>query len=167
MPKGNMLSRLAIASLTAAAVAAPAAVAQPMDMHASTVHKPAAAQQDLRGEAAADSVVKPAKVDLRGEAASDSSRAPISRPAVPGELDLRGEAAADLSGPPSGEPRLAGPPTWPVSPTPLAAPSAAVVADDGDGGIDIPTSVLIIAGALVAAGGLTVAALRLRPRVAH
>jgi hypothetical protein len=161
MPKGNTLSRLAIASLAAAALAAPAASAQPItDMHASTVQKPAPAEQDLRGEAASESAVKPAKVDLRGEAAADSA-------VKPAKVDLRGEAAADPSRAPVSRPPLPGPPTWPAHPTPLKAPTTAVVADDGDGGIDIPASVFIVAGTLLAAGGMGVAALRLRTRVAH
>ena len=54
MPKGNTLCRLLIASLAAAAVAAPAAVAQPIDFHGSISTSPKSAQQDLRSEAAAD-----------------------------------------------------------------------------------------------------------------
>jgi hypothetical protein len=161
MPKGNTLSRLAIASLAAAALGAPAAAAaQPiMDMHASTVNA-AAAEQDLRGEAASESAVKPAKVDRRGEAAAESA-------VKPAKVDLRGEAAADPSRAPVSRPPLPGPPTWPAHPTPLMAPTTAVVADDGDGGIDIPASVFIVAGTLLAAGGMGAAALRFRTRVAH
>jgi hypothetical protein len=151
MPKGNTLSRLAIASLAAAALAAPAASAQPMDMHASTVHKPA-----------------PAKQDLRGEAASGQSSAPINRLSVPSKVDLRGEAAVDSARAPVSRATLAGPPTWPMYPTPLPTPQATTVAaDDGDGGIDIPLSVLIIAGTLAAAGAMGAAALRIRTRPAY
>jgi hypothetical protein len=46
------LSRMGLASLAAAAIAAPTATAQPIDMHASTVKKPASQKQDLRTEAA-------------------------------------------------------------------------------------------------------------------
>jgi hypothetical protein len=147
MPKGNTLSRLAIASLAAAALAAPAASAsapaQQMDMHASTVHKPEPAKVDLRGEAAAEPKAKPAKVDRRGEAAADAARPPVSRGPLPG------------------------PPTWPAYPTPLPTPQTTVAADDGDGGIDIPASVFIIAGTLVAAGAMGLAALRIRARTAY
>ena len=151
MPKGNTLSRLLIASLAAAAVAAPAAVAKPidpaqLDMHASTVTKPVSAQQDLRTEAAA----KPASAqqDLRSEAAADQSRAPVR------------------------DGRFPGPPVFPSYPRAIAvaipdAPAAEAVDGGGDGGVDLPVALLAIAGTLALGGGLTVAALRHRTRVAH
>jgi hypothetical protein len=54
MPKGNHMSRVLIAALATGAVAAPAAVAQPIDMHATATTSQKSAQQDLRTEAAAD-----------------------------------------------------------------------------------------------------------------
>jgi len=155
MSHRKTLSRLTIASLACAGLAAPAAVAQPiMDMHASTVHKPAPAQVDLRGEATVD-VVKAGspKVDLRGEAAVETPRTagPRTLPAYP-------TPAADTTRRP-----LPGPPTWPMHPTPLPPRAAPVVADGGDG-IDFPESVLIIAGTLALGAGMTVVALRTRPR---
>jgi len=133
MPKGNTMSRLLIASLAAAAVAAPTAVAQPtdpaqLDMHASTVTKPKSAQQDLRTEAAAD-----------------TSRAPAYPGSVPG------------------------PPTWPMHPQPIPSAQAPVAdgGDGGNGGVDLPVALLSIAGTLALGGGLTVAGLRHRTRVAH
>jgi hypothetical protein len=53
MPKGNTLPRLLIASLTAVAVAAPAAVAQPIDMPRTSPVQREVAQHDLRTEASA------------------------------------------------------------------------------------------------------------------
>jgi len=145
MPHRKTLSRLAVASLAAVTLAAPAAVAQPMDMHASTVHKPTPAKVDLRGEAAADSKATPAKVDLRGEAAVDATRAPVTR--------------APITRAP-----LPGPPTWPMHPTPLPVNRTAPVAVDGGSDTDVPASVLIIAGTLLAAGGMGAVALYTRPR---
>jgi hypothetical protein len=143
MTKGNTLSRLLIASLTAAAVAAPAATAQPVEPVPMTPN--AAPNQQLQGEAAKDQAPAPSPhQQLQGEAAKDPSRAPA--PAV--------------------EP-VPGPPTWPVNPEPIAPP-AAPVADDGDGGgIEAPVLALIIAGGLALAGGLAAAALRHRTPVAH
>jgi len=49
-------------------------------------------------------------------------------------------------------------------PTPLPPRAAAVPVDGGDGGVDFPESVLIIAGTLALGAGMTVVALRTRPR---
>jgi hypothetical protein len=152
MPKGNKVSRLLVASLAVAALAAPAAVAQPIDarqkdMHASTVTKPEAAQQDLRTEASA----LPA---YPSRAAAKSAQA-----------DLRSENAKPV---PSSPRVLPGPPTWPTDPKPITPSKAPAVADDGDGGgIDLPVVLIAIAGALALAGGIGVMALRSRTRVAH
>jgi hypothetical protein len=171
MPKGNTLSRLLIASLSAAALAAPAAVAQPMDpaqmnMHASTVTKPASAQQDLRSEAAADPS-RPAGKDLRSEAAADPSRAPSN----PGNSSYPGSFPGPpiLPAHPSLAPANPGPPVWPTHPQPITSAPAPVAdsVDGGDGGVDLPVALLAIAGTLALGGGLTVAALRHRTRVAH
>jgi hypothetical protein len=172
MPKGNTLSRLLIASLSAAAIAAPAAVAQPtdpaqQDMHASTVTKPASAQQDLRSEAAADPS-RPAGKDLRSEAAADPSRAPSN----PGNSSYPGSFPAPpiLPAPGSHVPaKNPGPPVWPTNPQPIAsAPAPVADSVDGDGGgVDLPVALLAIAGTLALGGGLTMVALRHRTRVAH
>jgi hypothetical protein len=171
MLKGNTLSRLLIASLSAAALAAPAAVAQPMDaahmdMHASTVTKPASAQQDLRSEAAANPS-RPAGKDLRSEATADPSRAPSN----PGNSSYPGSFPAPpiLPAHPSLAPANPGPPVWPMHPQPIASAPAPVAdsVDGGDGGVDLPVALLAIAGTLALGGGLTVAALRHRTRVAH
>jgi hypothetical protein len=144
MPKGNTLSRIAIASLAAAALAAPAAGAQGLDTHIRTATKSTPMKQDLRGEAAAASKPKPAKQDLRGEAAAGTS-------------------------PSLGYPgNFPGPPTWPTHPEPIPSAQVPVATGGGsdDGGIELPVALLGIAGAL-ALGGFTVGAVRYRTRVAH
>jgi hypothetical protein len=141
MPKGNTLSRVLIASLTAAAIAAPAAMAQPIDPTGPQQDK-APAAQDLRTEAVMPQTGTPVERDMRTEAAKDPSRAP------------------EIS-------QLPGPPTWPAYPRALTPPQATVT-DGGDGGgVEAPIVALIIAGALALGGGLTVAALRHRARIAH
>jgi hypothetical protein len=151
MPKGNTLSRLMIASLTAMALAAPAAVAQPIDMHQSTSPDPQPATWDQRTEASkfpayASPAPKPGQ-DLRSEAAADPSRKPA----------------------PSFPRALPGPPTWPMHPAPIATAPGPVAdgGDGGNGGIDLPVALIGIAGTLALGGGLTVVALRHRARVAH
>jgi hypothetical protein len=140
MPKGNKLSRLMIVSLATAAIAAPAAAAQPIDPV--VTQKDMAAVQDLRTEAVKPQTGTPVIKDMRTEAAKDQSRAPESR--------------------------LPGPPTWPAYPRALTPPQPATVTDDGDGGgIEAPVVALIIAATLALGGGLTAAALRHRTRIAH
>lgn len=144
MPKGNTLSRLLIATLTAAAVAAPAAVAMPTDP---------TGPSDAAQMSAEPSVAQ----DLRGEATVETTRGPNSG------QDLRTEITKDPTRAP-----LPGPPTWPENPQVIAPPQEPVPADDGDGGgIEAPLMALIIAGVLALGGGLTVATLRHRTRVAH
>jgi hypothetical protein len=90
--------------------------------------------------------------------------APIQR------MDLRGEATTDTSRTPAPPRQLPGPPTWPMHPKPITPAQAPVAegADDGDGGgVDAPIVAAIIAGTLALGGGLTVAGLRHRTRVAH
>jgi hypothetical protein len=154
MPKGNTLPRLLIASLTAVAVAAPAAVAQPIDMH-----KTVPVQREA------------AKLDLRTEASALPAYPSPATKAAP-QTDLRSENAADPSRKPAPSfPRaVPGPPTWPMHPKPITPAPAPAVADDGDGGgIDLPVALAGIAGALALAGGLGVMAMRFRTRtrVAH
>ena len=147
MPKGNTLSRLLIASLAAAAVAAPAAVAQPIDPQGTTSSSPQSAQQDLRSEAAADP----------------------SRASQSAQQDLRTEATADPSRAPSYPRYVQGPPTWPMHPQPIS-PAPAHVADAGggdNGGIDLPVALISIAGTLALGGGFAAVTLRHRTRTAH
>jgi hypothetical protein len=143
MPKGNCLSRLIIVSLTAAAIAAPAASAKPIDPTGAAPDT-AAVIEDARGEAVKPQTRTPVNQEMRTEAAKDPSRAPAVKP-------------------------LPGPPTWPSHPRALTPPQATVT-DDGDGGgIDLPVALIGIAGIVALGGGLTVAALRARTRtrVAH
>jgi hypothetical protein len=141
MPKGNTLSRLMIVSLATAAIAAPAASAQPAEPVVVTPQDMAAV--DLRTEAIKPQTGTPVKKDMRTEAAKDPSRAPVTK-------------------------QLPGPPTWPAYPRALTPPQQATVTDDGDGGgIEAPIVALIIASTLALGGGLTVAALRHRARIAH
>jgi hypothetical protein len=154
MPKGNTLPRLLIASLTAVAVAAPAAVAQPIDPQGTTAPvQREAVQTDLRTEnsklpAFPSPATKATQTDLRSENAIDPSRKPA----------------------PSSPRALPGPPTWPMHPKPITPANAPAAADDGDGGgIDLPVALIGIAGVLALGGGLTVMAMRTRnrTRVAH
>jgi hypothetical protein len=139
------IRRTLAAALAATAIAAPAATAQPADMHASTV--PAAAQaqrgQDLRSPDAIDAAVHPRKpVNAPGATAADSQS--TINPVAPGQ------------------------PTWATSPKPIAPPAPAAVAHSDDG-IDWTTIGIGIAGTLLALGGivaLTSRSRRLpRPRV--
>jgi hypothetical protein len=153
MPKGNTLPSALIASLTAVALAAPVAVAQPIDMHRAAPVQREAANLDLRTEASAlpaypSASKDAAQKDLRSENAVDPSRAPA----------------------PSFPRALPGPPTWPMNPKPIVPAHAPVAGDEGgDGGIDLPVALAGIAGILALGGGLTVVALRTRSRtrVAH
>ena len=137
----SKIARMAVASMAAAAVAAPTASAMPMqdvaaarDMHASTVVQAARGAGDRRGEGSITSL----------------------RPQTGGHVataDLRTEAA---KGPSTSPAPPAGLPTWPADPKPIVpAPAEPVAATDGDGGtIEWPTALLIAAGALALAGGL-------------
>jgi len=165
------LSRLAIATLTAALLAAPSASAMPVDptgaeaadprqqdMHGSTVTPPKDTKQDVR--------------DARGEAAAGGG---TTGGATSGGhvRDARGEAAAGggtTGGATSGgavrHPRLLPPPTWPAHPTPIPLPPRAqspVATDGGDDvGVDLPVALLILAGTLALGGGLAVAGMKVR-----
>jgi hypothetical protein len=146
-----------VAPLVVAAIAAPAAVAMPIDnarqadMHASTVQKPAAAE-----------------LDLRSEAAQEASKTPV-RPQTGGPIakgDLRTEAAADTTRAPEAPVGL---PTWPVNPKPLTPVTPEPVATgggDGDG-IEWPLSGILVAGALLLGGTLGVAGTRYRVSHTH
>jgi hypothetical protein len=149
MPKGNTLSRLMIVSLATAAIAAPAASAQPAEPVVVT-------PQDM------------AAVDLRTEATKPQTGTPVKpQTGTPVKKDMRTEAAKDPSRAPVTK-QLPGPPTWPAYPRALTPPQQATVTDDGDGGgIEAPIVALIIASTLALGGGLTVAALRHRARIAH
>ena len=143
MPHGNTLSRLLIASLAAGAIAAPAAVAKPVEPVTTT--SPGQTSQELRTEAAREQAQTPAPVgqEMRTEAAKDPSRATPTK-------------------------ALPGPPTWPMHPRVLTPPQSTVTfADDDGGGIEAPIVALIIAGALALGGAATAVAVRRGAHVAH
>ena len=147
MQHRKRLSVLGIAPLLAAAIAVPAATAQPID--------PGVAQAVTSGQQ-----------DLRGEAATSGARAPVARDSVVSAQDLRSEASADTSRAPKTAP---GAPTWPVNPKPLTPVSQQPVADgigDADG-IDWPLSVLALFGSLLLGGSLGVAGMRYRTARTH
>lgn len=152
MPYRKNISRLAVAALLAAAVAAPTAMAQPaLDTNVSPGQKPAPGTQDRRSESVREQSVvpqtkAPATGDLRSESAKDQTRAPQPRGPFPG------------------------PPTWPAYPRALTPPAETVATGDGDGGdVEWPVAVLALAGTLLLGGGLGAAAYRLRAqaRPAH
>ena len=146
---------LAVAPLLVAAIAAPTAIAQPLESVPSTAHK-FVVQQDLRSEAATSGSRAPiVRQDLRSEGATSGSRAPIVR------QDLRSEAAADPSRAPKAP---AGLPTWPLHPRPLTPVADQPVADGGDG-VDWPVPVLAVIGTLLLGG--SVAVVKIRDRTSH
>jgi hypothetical protein len=140
MSHRKTLSRLTLASLVAAGLAAPMATAMPTDPGTAAVTDPR--QADMH----ASTVTK--------------SKTP--------KQDLRTEAAADPSRPPVGHPRLAGPPTWPENPQPIGRAQAQLAGSGGGGSSDdVPVELLIVGGALVLGGGMAATAVRLRARTAH
>jgi hypothetical protein len=161
MSHRTTLPRLLIASLAAAALAAPAATAMPADaagtpkdarqadMHASTVTAP-----------------KPAIQDLRTEAAADQSRPLVRSPHL--VQDLRTEAVADQSRPLVRSAHLVGPPTWPAHPQPIAAQAPSVDGGGNGGGDDVPVLLIAVIGGTLAIGaGMAATSLRIRARTAH
>ena len=167
MPHGNTLSRMLIATLAAALIAVPTAMAQPIDPVGTSVQPQtdSEAGQQLQTEHAkqqADAVSTSSATDLRGERAAE----PQATSKTAGEL--RTEAAIE-AGKPETKPAPAGLPTWPLHPRVLTPPaSTTAVADDGDGGgVDAPIVALIIAGALALGGAAMVAMHRHRTPVAH
>jgi len=161
MPHRKNMSRLAVASLIAAAVSAPAAMANPaIDTTASPVQKPTPGNQHVGSEGAtAQSIVpqtkQPANVDLGSEGAMEiyGGPHPSDRARAPQPTALR-----------------PGAPTWPEHPRVLVPPAQTIATDGGDG-IDVewPVAVLALAGTLLLGGGVGVAGYRLRaqPRPAH
>ena len=129
---------LAVAPLLVAAIAAPTAMAQPLEGPPSTAHKFVVRQ------------------DLRSEAATPGSRAPIVR------QDLRSEATADTSRAPKAP---AGLPTWPLHPRPLGPVSEQPVADGGGDGVDWQVPALAIVGTLLL--GASVGVVKIRDRTRH
>jgi hypothetical protein len=126
------LRRTLVAALAASAIATPAAIAQPADMHASTAQAAAQAQhrQDLRSPDAVDAAQNPRKspvaVDAPGATAVDSQS--TTEPVAPGQ------------------------PTWATNPKPIPPVPAPAVAKSGD--VDWATVGLGIAGTLLALGAI-------------
>ncbi len=104
------IRRTLLAALAATALIAPAAQAQPADMHASTAQAAAKARQQ-------------AKQDLRSPDARDAS---VTLHRSGHAVNAPGATAADSASqlPPAGQP------TWPVNPAPITAPAQKPV-DDG------------------------------------
>jgi hypothetical protein len=149
MSHRSTLSRLAIASLAAAALMTAPATAMPTDSQGSTT------AQDPRQQDMHASTVQPA-----------DKAAALN--------DVRGEAAAGggTGGGETGGPFVQGPPTWPAHPTPLPrSTQQPVVVDGDDGGIDVevPVALLILAGTLALGGGMAAIAMKGRSgtHVAH
>jgi hypothetical protein len=135
------IRRTIATAVAAAALVAPAAQAQPADMHASTA------------QAAAKAAQQP-KQDLRTPDARDAAAAVTLHRSVPA-VDAPGATAVDSASrlPPAGQP------TWPVDPAPIAAPVPQAVSDDGWTVPVIP----LVGGALL----VLIAALSARPLARH
>lgn len=146
------IARLAVASLLAVAISAPAAIAKPaLDTTGSPSQGSTAGAQDKRSEGAKDrSIVPQTKATVNG--------------------DRRSEAAKDQTRAPQPEAPFPGQPTWPAYPRALAPPAQPVATGDG-GDVDVewPVAVLALAGTMLLGGGLAVAGYRLRAqaRPAH
>jgi hypothetical protein len=135
------ISKSLAAALAAMAIATPAAVAQPADMHASTAQAAAQARQgqDLRSPDAVDAATHPRRaqaVNAPGATAVDSQS--TTRPVAPGQ------------------------PTWAVNPQPIA-PAPAPATAKSDDGVDWTTIALGIAGTLLVLGGIVAVTNRMRP----
>jgi hypothetical protein len=153
-------TRTLAAALAIAALAAPAAQAQPADMHASVAQAAAQAQnrQDLRSPDARDAATTQAKQDLRSADAQDAAVHPRG-PGHPSQpVNAPGATTVDSASTRTPAP-VAGLPTWPANPQPIAQAPVAEVTGDGDG-IDWTTIGLGIAGSLLAVCGLAVLASR-------
>jgi hypothetical protein len=129
-------TRTLVAALAAATLAAPSALAQPIDLHGA-VAQPAAktSGQDLRSPDARDAATRP------GSALAQDVR----------HLRAGGDAT---------QRPLVGPPTWPAQPHVITAPSTP--AEQPGDGVDLATIGLGIAGSLLAVGALAGIANRTR-----
>jgi hypothetical protein len=158
------IRRTIATAVAAAALVAPAAQAQPADMHASTAQAAAKAaqqpKQDLRTPDARDAaaavtlhrsvhVVKAPPAMAADGGGGGGELAPA--PAVNAPAATAVESASRLP--------AAGQPTWPVDPAPIAAPAPQVVSDDGSPVPVIP----LVGGALL----VLIAALSARPLARH
>ena len=136
------IRRTLAAALAASAIAAPAATAQPADMHASTAQAAAKAQQrqDLRGEHAQDAALHPRKaVVVNAPGATVVESQSKSTPVAPGQ------------------------PTWAVNPKPLPPLTAQAAATKSDDGVDWTTIAIGVGLTLLLVGGIAVLTARTRP----
>ena len=155
------IRRTLVTALAAAALVAPAAQAQPADMHASTAQAAAKAaqqpKQDLRTPDARDAAVTlhrsvhvvkapPAMAADGGGGGGELAPAPAVN--APGATAV--DSASEL--PPAGQP------TWPVNPSPIVAPAPQAVSD----GSPVPVIPLVGAALLV-----LIAAFSARPLARH
>ena len=149
------ITRTLIATLAIAALAVPAAQAQPADMHASVAQAAAKTQQkqDLRSADARDAATKHDQ-DARPHEENVAAYTPGAIPAV----SYPSGATADH---PVTRPSVPGPPTWPVNPEPITPAPAAKVTDRGNG-VDSTTIGLGIAGSVLALAALVGIARRTR-----
>ena len=129
------------AALAAVAIATPAAVAQPADMHASTAQAAAQAQQ---------------RQDLRSADARDAATNPRKSQAVnaPGATVVESQSKVTPVAP--------GQPTWAVNPKPLPPPTQHVSTTSSDDGVDWGTIGIGLAGTLLVLGGIAVLTSRTR-----
>ena len=128
------------AALATLAIATPAAVAQPADMHAATAQAAAKAQQrqDLRSPDAIEAAQHPRKVQA---------------------VDAPGATVVDSQS--SRTPVAPGQPTWAVNPQPIP-PAPAPAAAHSDDGVDWATIGLGLAGTLIVLAGIAVLTARTR-----
>ena len=132
------IRRTFLATLAAAALVAPAAQAQPADMHASTAEA-AAAKAQARAQ------VQPVQ-DLRSPDARDAAQKPRrSGHAVNAPGATAVGSASEL--PPAGQP------TWPADPKPIVAP--AQEPQTNDDGSPVPVLPLVAGVLVVLAAALT------------
>jgi hypothetical protein len=131
MPRS--IIRTATTAIAIVALAAPTALARPTDTPPAVAKATAAAKhkQDARSPDATDAATRP-MVDRPSNSAADSAT----------------------------RPPLAGPPTWPVNPQPIAPAHGAKVVDDG--GVDWAPIALGIVGGLLAVGAVAVLTTRRR-----
>ncbi len=129
--------RMLAAALAVAALAAPTAVAKPIDA------PPSAAQRDMHASVAEAAAAKREKQEQRARNAS-------GLPAYPSPTVRQREP-------------LPGPPTWPLNPKPITSPPA-VFADDADEGLDWATIGIGVGLTFVALGAFTGVAHRIRLR---
>lgn len=135
------IARTLVAALAVTALAAPAAQARPVDMHASVAEANAKAQQ---------------RQDRRSPDSIDASRLRGHGAAA---VNAPGATALDSATRPAPRTQL-GPPTWPVNPQPITPAHAVKVVDDG--GADWAPIALGIVGGLLAVGAVAVLTTRRR-----